>query len=163
MELSRARKLSDHKFLALKYGPDAVQVDCFYGTDFFLESQEELYNLYSISPNPIERKNILVKLSQTRNRYNPHKSHKERILYDLMPFSSDLDFDKAIARNLVDDTTFAFQTRFSFYIGMFEAQYGDIVFFWNLLEASSSEKIRVINDLILTIIKQDYGNFNSAS
>lgn len=163
MELSRTRKLSDYKFLALKHGPDAVQVDCFYGTDFFLESQDELYDLYQKSPNPIERKNLLLRLSQNRNRYNAIKYKKEKILYDLMPFSSDVDFDKAIERGLVDDITFAFQTRFGYYVGMFEAIYGDIVMFWDMIESGNSEKIKVVSELINNIIKQDYVNINSAS
>jgi len=35
---------------------------------------------------------------------------------------------------------------------MFEAQYGDIVFFWNDTEATTSEKLIMINNLITQII-----------
>lgn len=158
LEMSRARNLSDKKFLSLQYGPDSVQVDCFYGSDFFLETQDELYDLFGKSPNSIERKNILVKLSQNRNRYNPSKAKREKLLYDLLPYSSDADFDKALERNVVGDEIFSLQTQFSHWIGRFESVYGDIVYFWEeVLEGSSdSVKLSTINNLITNLIKDYY-------
>ncbi|WP_428743190.1 hypothetical protein [Tenacibaculum sp.] len=155
-QLSRIRNLSDYKMLALKYGADSVMVDCFFGSDFFLESQEDIYNLFAKSPNPIERKNLLVRLSQNRNKYNTNKAEREKVLYELMPYASDKDFDKAIARGIVDDDTFAYQTRFTYWIGQFESLYGDIVYFWNIMEGTDSEKLTIINNLILKLIKDYY-------
>ncbi len=156
-ELSAIRNKSDKKLLGLKYGIENVQVECFYGSDFFLETESDLYDLYSKSPNAIERKNILVRLSQNRNKFNPDKSKRERILYDLIPYSSDKDFDLALNRKVVDDSSFALQTRFSYYIGLFEAQFGNIVYFWDIMEnLTESEKLGLINNLLNNLIKEDY-------
>lgn len=162
-QLTRIRTLSDYKMLALQYGANSVMVDCFYGSDFFLESQSDLYDLFSKSPNPIERKNILVRLSQNRNKFNKNKAEREKILYDLMPYATDKDFDKAIARNIVDDDTFALQTRFTYWVGQFEANYGDIVFFWETIEGTDSVKLSIIHNLIIKLIKDYYGNHKANS
>lgn len=162
-QLTRIRNISDYKTLALKYGAGSVTVDGFYGSDFFLESQEELYKLFATSPNPIERKNILVRLSQNRNKFNENKAEREKILYDLMPYSSDKDFDKAIVRMIVDDEIFAYQTRFTYWIGLFESQYGDIVYFWDLMEGADSVKLNTINELIINLIKDYYVKHKASS
>ena len=154
LEMSRIRNLSDYKFLALKYGKDNVTVDCFYGSDFFLESQDDLFNLFKESPNAIERKDLLVKISRNKNRFNKLKMEREILLYDLLPYCSDIDFDKAITRGL-DSTTFEYQTRFNYWIGIFEAKYGNIVMFWKEIEGDNSEKLVLINKLILNIINEE--------
>lgn len=153
--LTRIRNLSDYKFLALKYGPGAVMVDAFYGSDFFLETEQDLYDRFEKAPNTIERKNILVKLSSTRNRFNRERTKREAILYDLIPFVSDKDFATASAREGMDDITFQYQTRFTYWIGLFEATYGDIVEFWDAMESTDSEKLILINNLVTNFIK-DY-------
>ena len=79
---------------------------------------------------------------------------REVLLYHLLPYCSDLDFDKAIARG-IDQTTFDYQTRFNYWIDMFEAQFGDILVFYNSFEAEKSQKILMINNLIINIIKQN--------
>lgn len=151
IELSRIRNLSDFKFLALQHGKDNVQVDCFYGSDFFKETEEQLYDLFEKSPNPIERKNILIRLARNRNRFNKMKMERETLLNMLLPFAADEDFDKAIARN-IDEITFEYQNRFTYWINIFEAQYGDILLFANEIEGSNSEKLILINNLIINII-----------
>ena len=153
IQLSRIRNRSDYKMLALEHGKDAVNVDCFYGSDFFLESQQELYDMFKESPNPIERKNILIRLAKNRSRFNPEKGQKEVILNKLLPYSSDLDFDKAIERNIVDNITFQYQTRFDYWIGVFQANYGDILEFYKMMEGSEFERLVMINNLIIETIK----------
>lgn len=155
-QLSRIRNLSDFKMLALQNGKEAIEVDCFMGSDFFLESQADLYDLFENSPNTIERKNILVRLSQNRNKFNPNRAKREKLLYDLLPYSSDIDFDKAIERGIVDDIIFLYQTQFSYWIDQFEANFGDIVFFHDLIDGEESEKLLTINNLIINIIKEYY-------
>lgn len=154
LELTRIRNLSDFKFLALQHGKNNVEVDCFYGSDFFLESQEELFNLFEKSPNPIERKNLLIKSSRNKNRFNRMKMEREIILYHLLPYCSDKDFDKATSKG-IDQTLFDYQTRFNYWIGAFEAEFGDILIFWETLEGEDSEKLIIINNLILNIIKKN--------
>lgn len=155
-ELSRIRKISDFKFLALQHGKDNVRNDAFFGSDFFLESQSELYELFKTSPNTIERKNILVRLTKNKNRFNRDKMAREVLLYELLPYVSDIDFDKAIANKSVDEVTFQYQTRFDYWLCLFESKYGDILLFWEGLgETPANEKIALTNNLIIGIINTE--------
>ena len=155
LELSRIRNLSDYKFLALQYGKDSVNVNCFYGSDFFLETEMDLYEMFEKSPNPIERRNILIRLTRNKNRFNKPKMEREVLLYNLLPYSADEDFEKAIERGSINSTIFEYQTRFNYWIGMFEAQYGDISEFYNSFDVDNSQRIILINNLITQIIKKD--------
>jgi len=154
LQISTINQASDWKMLALKFGPDNVMVETFYGTDFFLESQETLYDLFKISPNPIERKKILLRLSKKDNIFNKEKAEREAILYDLMPYVADQDFTTALEQFTVDWNTKQLQTRFNYWITLFEAEFGDIVVFWNGMDSSNSEKLIIINNLLLEIINQ---------
>jgi len=153
--LSSARQKSDNIMLALKYGKGAAIVDMFYGSDFFWETPETLYQMFKNSPNSIERKNILIRLAKRRNRFNEEKSHKESILYKIMPYVSDQDFMVAVTNNMVGPTTFQLQTRFSHWIDLFEATYGSIVTFWLGMDASESQKILLLTNLLTELIKSN--------
>lgn len=154
-QLSRIRQRTDYNILALAYGKDNVSNQAFYGSKFFLETEAELYEVFKLSPNPIERRNTLLKISRTRNRFNEQAKERELILYHLLPYASDVDFKTAIDNAQVDSVTFQYQTRFNYWIGYFEADYGDIVEFWNDLgEISNSQKLIIINNLIIEIINQ---------
>lgn len=150
--MSFSRQNSDRMMLSLAYGKDNVKADIFYGSDFFLETQDKLYEMFKMSPNAIERKNILIRLSQRRNLFNREKSKREVILYKLMPYASDKDFELAISQGLVDETTFKLQTQFSYWVALFEANYGNIVSFWNSMSTKESEKIILLNNLITNFI-----------
>lgn len=153
--LTTIRKASDFKFLALANGKDSVSVDLFFGSDFFTETAEDLYKQFKESPNPIEDKNILMKLSRTRNRFNPDKQKEETILNHLLPYSSITYFDKAVEQKAVSNEIFAYQTRFNYWVGQFEAEFGSVVDFWDGMEdMDNSAKIMVINSLILNIISE---------
>ena len=152
-ELSFSRQASDTMMLSLKYGKENVDVDVFYGSDFFLETQDKLYDMFKKSPNAIERKNILIRLSQRRNMFNKTKSEREVILYKLLPYCSDVDFNLAVEKERVSEINFEYQTRFSYWIAMFESIYGDITFFWNNMTSPESERIIIINNLIINLIQ----------
>jgi hypothetical protein len=154
VDLSRIRTMGDTDFLNLKYGPDRVlQVSIFYGSDFFLETEEMLYANFEIAPNPIERKNILIQLTQSKYKNNPDKVSRQKILYNLLPYVSDKDFDVANSKGVIDPIIFEYQTRFNYWISAFEAEFGNIVDFFKGLEGENSEKFIIINNLVVNIIK----------
>jgi len=156
LDISRIRERSDFKFLALKHGRDSVINSAFYGSDFFLETQAELYKLFSTTPNIIERKNILIRLTKNRNRFNKMKSLREVLLYELLPYISDKDFETAIANNSVDPVTFEYQTRFNYWVGVFESTFQiDILTFLDAIDGGDNEKLVLINNLIIDIITKD--------
>jgi hypothetical protein len=162
-ELSRIKRASDFKTLALKYGKDRVAVDVFFGSDFFLETDSDLFTQFKSAPNAIERRNILIRLSQSKNKFNPDKAERQRLLYKIIPYASDLDFEAATSKGTVDPLVFELQTRFDYWITMFEATYGEIQMFWEGLgEIKESEKLILINNLIKQIIQNETG-ISSAS
>ena len=160
-DLSRIRKLADTDFLSLKYGPGRVnEVTTFYGSDWFLETESELFKNFQEAPNAIERKNIILRINQTKYKNNAEKLTRQVILYNLMPYISDKDFDTAISQQAVDPATFQYQTRFNYWVQQFEAQFGDIVVFFNDIETETNAiKFTLINNLILNLIND--GNTES--
>lgn len=152
-QLTRIRKNSDAMLLGLIHGKDNVVVDVFFGSDFFLETQADLYKDFAAAPNAIERKSILIRIEQNRNKHNAHKAKRNTILYKLMPFVSDIDFDKA--KEQIDPMTFQIQIRFSYWITLFESEFGDVCQFWDALESKESERILLITNLIKNIIKNE--------
>jgi hypothetical protein len=151
--LNKIRKESDYNMLALKYSKEKInEVFIFYGTDFFLESQTKLFADLEKAPNPIERKNLLVRINQNKYKNNHDQMVRQTLLYDLLPYTTDTDFE--IARDTgLDNTTLQYQLRFNYWIGLFEALYGDIVTFYTELESDKATRLTLINNLIIDIIK----------
>jgi hypothetical protein len=159
--LSSSRKLSDKVMLSLAHGKDNVKVDVFYGSDFFLETQDKLYEMFKNSPNAIERKNILIRLSQRRNMYNKEKSKREVLLYKLMPYTSDKDFEIAVDKERISEVNFEYQTRFSYWIARFESAFGNIVIYYDGL-GSEKESSKIINiDNLITNLINSNTNFKT--
>jgi disulfide oxidoreductase YuzD len=146
------RKLSDWDMLILKFGNRVRDISIFYGTDFFLDTESILYANLEKSKNPIERKNILLRINQNRYRGNENKLNRQIILYDLIPYVFDDEFQVAVDSLKIDDTTFQYQTRFNYWISQFEAKYGDLVAFYSLMDVEKPQKLALINSLIIEII-----------
>ena len=60
---------------------------------------------------------------------------------------------KAVANGTVDPVIFEFQTRFSYWVSMFESFYGNIATFWKEMESSESTKLITLNNLMINLIK----------
>jgi hypothetical protein len=146
------RKLSDWDMLILKFRNRVRDISIFYGTDFFLDTESILYANLERSKNPIERKNILLRINQNRYRGNENKLNRQTILYDLIPYISDEEFQVAVDSQKIDDTTFQYQTRFNYWISQFEAKYGDLVAYYSLMDVEKPQKLALINNLIVEII-----------
>ena len=152
---NRIRKLSDYDQLALKYGTERVnEVFIHYGTDFFLESQSSLFDDLAKAPNALERKNIIVRISNNRYKNNADQLSRQQLLYDLMPFVSDKDFSQALELDIVSAINKDYQLRFNYWIDQFEALYGDIVTFYKVMDnESKAERLVFINNIITELIK----------
>jgi hypothetical protein len=160
--LNRIRTKSDFTMLALKYGVDLVnEVFIHYGTDFFLDSTTKLFEDLEKAPNTLERKNIIVRINQNRYKNNLDQLSRQKLLYDLIPYVSDKDFESAQTMQIVSDTNKEYQVRFNYWIGKFEAIYGDIVTFFKGIEGTTAEKLKHINDLILILIKEEQNEDSS--
>lgn len=153
MNMTWTRTQSDYQMLALAYGKENVKVDIFYGSDFYLDNEAELYDMFIKAPNQIERRNLLQRIGKTKFRFNKDRADREWLLNTLLPFVADKDFEKAVELALVDDTTKKLQLQFNYWISMFEAKYGDILIFYNNFDASNSEKLIAINNLLINLIQ----------
>jgi len=154
-ELSRIRNLSDFKTMALKWGKDRVMADCFYGSDWFLESQAELFEDFKNAPNPIIRKEILIRIARNSNKNNPKKGEREVLLYMLMPYVYDKDFETALNIIRPPDEVIKLYLQFNYWISLFESKYGDVLVFTENLNASESEKVMYVTNLLYDIIKSN--------
>jgi len=153
--LNRIRKLSDVDMLRLKYSPNLVnEVFIHYGTDFFLDSQTKLFEDLKNAPNALERKNITLRISQNRYKNNIDQLSRQTLLYNLMPYVSDTDFNKAVDLEMVDNSNKEYQLRFTYWISQFEANFGDIVTFYKEIDLSNAEKLTIINNLIIELISK---------
>jgi hypothetical protein len=162
--LTVLRNKVDYDRLALAHGKDNITVDGFYGSKFFMEDKKTLLDQYERSPNPIERKNLVVKMTRNDNKFNKRKGERDVLLYDLLPYSSDKDFEQAkLVDGMMDETTFKLQTRFSYWIQMFEAEFGDLLlFFEGLGDWSKSRRIDYINKILISKITEDEQSRNSS-
>ena len=134
-------------------------VDLFYGSDFFLESQANLYELFEKSPNPIERVDLLKRMSNNKYKFNKEKAQWVSLQYDLLPYCSDKDFNVAVDKGAVEPIEFQLQTRFNYWINLFEVYYGDIVVFCDGMEsAEENQKLIRINNLLRDLIQKNVTN-----
>ena len=154
--LNAIRTASDYNMLALRFGKSQVnKVYISYGTDFFLESISSLFVDYEKAPNPIERKGILLRINQNRYKNNRDQMARQALLYELLPFTSDKDFE--IARSLKLDTiTLQLQLRFDYWISAFEAEHGDLITFYEEIgeDDDKATRLLLINNLLVEIIKR---------
>ena len=149
------RKLSDWDMLRLKYGSRVQDVSIFYGSDFFLDTESMLYTNLERSKNPIERKSILLRINENRYRGNENKLNRQKILYDIIPYISDEEFQVALNAGKVSDDIFELQTRFNYWIGQFEASHGDIVAFYQMFEEEKAQRLAIINNLLNIILNKN--------
>lgn len=130
-----------------------VNVQIFFGSDFFIEEQKDIYSLIKLAPNPIEKRNLLYRLSNIKNRYNDERILRDKILYSLLPFEDNEDFDKVIT--LLSKEQILLQTQFNYFINLFESEYGDIVFFYeNIKNEKENIKLAEINNLLINFVKR---------
>lgn len=154
--ISQIKTWVDTDYLNVRYSPEKVQfVKAFFGSDFFLESEYSLYERLGKTSNPIERKNILIRINANKYKNNPKKLSRTKILYNLLPYSYDSDFDTALEQEIVSEEQKRLQLQFDYYLNIFEAKYGDIVEFFNSQDNDPQQTFILIKNLLNQIIKQD--------
>jgi len=160
-ELGYCMNLSDTIMLKLANGTDCV-VNGSYGTDFFIETQGDIFKRLQIAPNPVEKQSLIDRLVRIRSFNNSDIEKRDNILYALVPFVTDSDFEKAVTLKVVSSTDILLQTQFNYFITIFESKYGDVVSFWKDMEGVSDEKKLVFLKTLLNQIIKDYESTNSS-
>lgn len=154
-QLSRIRTISDTNMLNLQYPGKVQHVFVHYGTSFFLESIAELRRNFEDAKNPIERKDIIVQINQNKYKNNQGMKARQRLLYDILPYIADIDFDKAVENRVVSPHNMLLQLQFSHWISIFEAQFGNILEFYINTDGTDEERLALINNLLIDIIKPE--------
>jgi hypothetical protein len=152
-QMSRIQTISDNNMLELQYPGRVEKVFVYYGSSFYLESIAELRKNFDDAKNPIEKKDILIQINQNKYKNNQGKKARQELLYELIPYISDSDFDKALEQQIVSDYNKEFYLRFNYWINSFESEHGDILQFYMMLDGEDNERITLINNLLSEIIK----------
>jgi len=114
-----------------------------------------LYTNLERSKNPIERRSILLRINENRYRGNENKLNRQKILYTIIPYIFDDEFQVALDAGKVSDNIFELQTRFNYWIGQFEASHGDIVAFYQMFEEEKAQRLDIINKFLNIIINKN--------
>lgn len=153
-DLSFCITKSDTIMMKLANGSDSKAVYSA-GTDFFIETQEDLFRQIQSAPNPIEKNNILERLSRIRASSSNLRMQKDGILYMLLPYSDDGAFNTAISQGTATQQEIILQTRFNYFISVFEAKYGNILEFWRGMEdLTNDRKLVLTQNLLLEIVEE---------
>jgi hypothetical protein len=150
--LSEVATKADNYALSYLFG-SGNYAERFFGSDFFIETKDQIYEMIKNAPNPIEKRNLLKRLSGVNNKGNKDSIQKDKIMYMLLPYATDEDFDKAVLRGTMSNEIFELQTRFNYWLSLFEASYGSIVLFWQGMgDSPENEKLITINNLLIDLI-----------
>ena len=160
-QMGRIQTISDNNMLELQYPGRVEKVFVYYGSSFYLESIAELRRNFEDAKNPIERKDIIIQINQNKYKNNQGKKARQELLNEIMPYISDLDFDKALDQNVVSDYNKELQLRFNYWISAFEAEHGDILQFYLMLDGEQYERLALINNLLSELIKPVINENNS--
>jgi hypothetical protein len=160
--MSRTKVWSDTIMLRFMFGTD-VSTESSFGTDFFIETADDLFKSFKMAPNPIERGHILQRLLRVRSNNRPNKYYRDKVMYALLPFQRTEDFNQAAMAGLVPINEQILQLQFQYILTIFESQYGDVVEFYKTMDegeqTTEAEIFTVIKSLINQIIT-DYVNNN---
>lgn len=151
-DFNKIREHSDKAILDLQYGLNIIIPEIFYGTSFFLENESLLIERLEKAPNSIERKNILQTINKNKYKNNADLRKRTELLYKLLPFPSDKDYEMSSAKGIVSEAESILYLQFQKYISIFESKYGDIYMFAETISENINESIQVITNLLLTLI-----------
>lgn len=151
--ISYALQMSNKIMISLANQGKEVKVINDLGTDFFIETKQQLLDQFEKAPNIIERTRIIVRIA--KNSANGHEDRliKEELYYSLLPYVSDKDFKTALDLDIVTEVNKYLQLNFQKVIFEFESLYGDIVEFYKNQTDDKKARVEEIRNLLLNQIK----------
>lgn len=140
----------------LRYGDRFVGGHVSYGSEFYLFTADELFEMYSEA-----RKNkmdhillddLYSQYIETRFKESPTQLQRQRVLANLDPFRhmTDEQLDSIFGNGIVDATTYFLKKNFSSLIRRFERENGDIVEFGQGIDFN--KKVQRIYDALIGYI-----------
>lgn len=154
--LSESMTKSNEIMMLLANGQN-IMTQTSFGSDFFIETADDLLKRLELAPNAIEERHVINRLIKVRSINKTDKALRDTLFYALMPFLKLETFQEAVNQNLVSRNDRILQMQFSFVISTFEARYGDIVDFYQSLDGEPDERLAFIRNLIQILIT-DYAN-----
>ncbi|NQZ55431.1 MAG: hypothetical protein HRS51_02885 [Candidatus Nitrosopelagicus sp.] len=142
--------------------PDRVNnVFIHFGTDFYLETVAQMMHDFEFAPNPVERRDALTRMNQSKYKNNSGKRAKQQLLYDLMPYATDVDFNKAVELELVSPENKSLYLRFTHWIAIFNENIGDLSEYYSIFE-DKQEAIKEIRQILINLVKENEYSNNSS-
>lgn len=165
---SERRTRGDWMLFVLRYGKDKViNIKSDYGTDFYLETEEEIRKMLNESKNQLDRKNFSERLNMMTYRNDKREELRQNVLRQLLPYVDTVDTDFYALSNVSGEDV-ELRTNFNKYIAIFEGSVGKIdVVILEMNNISMSERVAVIRKqldiLILASQPEEEGADNKAT
>jgi hypothetical protein len=148
----------------LKFGVDEITVYLNMGSDFFIDTTEMLLSNFEKAANPYERRNIIMRINTNQYKNDKTKSDRAKVLYEIIPFVADKDFEAAKKSGITSKETEILYLQFNYVINLFESKYGDIVEFVKEIENkgyskfanSGKNSLVLLNNLVYDIINENF-------
>lgn len=152
----RAQLFAEETQARLRHGDRFIGGHVSYGSEFYLFSADELYQIYAEARKQKMDHAILDDLYgqyiETRFRESPTQLQRQKILQNLDPFRhlTDEQIDTLYRENNIEQTTYLLKKNFSTYISRFERENVDIVEFGQLIDFN--KKIVTIQEALISYI-----------
>lgn len=157
-KLSELQTSLDSKSLTIAFGKAFKKAYIDKGTDFYLETEFELRDSLAKSIDPIDKENIISRINYSVYKNNPNELLRNEILYKLLPYSTITD-SEFIPMQGIDLKLRELRLNFSYYVDLFESQFGDINIFMNeyfVENTSDIKKLNTARTLLNNLIIIDY-------
>lgn len=153
-DLSMRRTTGDTMLFVLRYGHSkVVNIHADYGTDFYLETEEEIRKMLNESQNQLQRQNFSDRLNMMMFKNNKREMIRQKALRMLMPYVDTVDADFYNLTN-VSVQDMELRTNFNKYISDFEGRFGKLdTVILSMGDISFTQSVQTIyNQLINKII-----------
>lgn len=144
-DFSSRRTKGDWMLFVLRYGKDkVVNIKSDYGTDFYLETEDEVRDMLNKSTNQLDRKNFAERLNMMTYANNKRELLRQNVLRQLMPYVDTPDVDFYQLSNVSGEAV-ELRANFDKYIEEFEGSVGRIdTVILDMKEISMSKRVDVI-------------------
>jgi len=143
--LSTVRQEIDSQALSLRYGGKFISANINYGDSFLINTDKEMYEMKTLSQNPVDKKDIQEQIISSKFKNNDKEKARQLILFNLLPYATVDDKDFITKMEVLDPLQVELRLNFNKYIEQIEAV-SSIV---DLVEMKSMSFVRaLLNDQV---------------
>ena len=86
--LSIVRQEADSQSLRLRYGDKFLKASINYGDSFLINTEKSMYEMKTLSQNPVDKKDIQEQIIATKFKNNDKEKNRQLILFNLLPYAT---------------------------------------------------------------------------